>query len=397
MTSQKSPPEQPIKVSYTDRLDPITLARYREKIKLVDHLDPYEVKKSDWRSDPDGLPDVTYPDIVNYLVHTQSAYTLQDLKAYKSLESYNQFFCGWVKDVGHISSFVTKNILMSAKVRHSQRMNEAPLQPWVIANSDGTILAAHCTCMAGLGETCTHVGALLFWIEAAVKIRNSKTVTQSPAYWLLPSGIQKVTYDEVRDIDFTSASTKKCRLDESITTPPTPTTPTLRAARRNDVPTPSKDEVNGFLRRLHESQSKSVLLSLMPGYAEHFKPASLSVHLPKVLSELYNEEYVGMTEDELHNQCDIIFDDIIVTASQAAAVEERTRRQASSKDWFRFRSGRITASRLHAVCHTNPEKPSLSVIKSVCYPESLKFRSKATDWGCQHEKSAIDAYCNVCI
>ena len=39
----------------------------------------------------------------------------------------------------------------------SQRLNEAPLEPWVIARSSGEVLSAHCNCMAGLAEFCTHV------------------------------------------------------------------------------------------------------------------------------------------------------------------------------------------------------------------------------------------------
>jgi hypothetical protein len=46
--------------------------------------------------------------------------------------------------------------------------------------------------MAGTGEVCSHVGAVLFAVKAAVKIRNTKTVTQEKAYWLLPSSISKV-------------------------------------------------------------------------------------------------------------------------------------------------------------------------------------------------------------
>jgi len=275
-------------------------------------------------------------------------------------------------------------------------MNDPPLQPWLITSTDGTILVAHCTCMAGLGESCSHVGALLFWVEAAVKIRNSKTVTQSPAYWLLPTGIQKVAYEEVRDIDFTSATTKKRKLDESIMSP-SPQTP--RVARtggnRSDALEPSREERDMFLKKLYDANTKSVLLSLMPGYAQHYKPASLDVSLPKVLSELYDENCVGMTSEDMQSQCDIIFDKIEVTPSQAAAVEERTRQQASSKDWFRFRTGRITASRLHAVCHTKLDKPSQSIVKGVCYPNSSKFRNKATDWGCDHEKTAIAAYHHI--
>ena len=41
-------------------------------------------------------------------------------------------------------------------------MNDKPLIPWFIAKCDGKILAAHCDCMAGLGETCSHVASLLW-------------------------------------------------------------------------------------------------------------------------------------------------------------------------------------------------------------------------------------------
>ena len=46
------------------------------------------------------------------------------------------------------------------------------------------VLCAHCTCMAGLAEACTHIAALLFWVEMLIKIHNSKTVTDKQAYWV---------------------------------------------------------------------------------------------------------------------------------------------------------------------------------------------------------------------
>ncbi len=52
-----------------------------------------------------------------------------------------------------------------------------PLTPWVIAEESGKIVAGHCDCMAGLGETCSHVASPLFAIESGVRIRDSMTVT----------------------------------------------------------------------------------------------------------------------------------------------------------------------------------------------------------------------------
>ena len=141
----------------------------------------------------------------------RSSYTLEDLKAYKSLEAYAQFVCGWVRDVKHCS--INNHNVLRACVSHSQRMNYPPLKAWIIAKPDGTISTAHCNCKAGLGEACSLVGALLFYVEAAVKIRATKTVTQEPASWMLPSSIKKVPYDTVSNINFQSAKHIKKKLD----------------------------------------------------------------------------------------------------------------------------------------------------------------------------------------
>jgi hypothetical protein len=85
-------------VKYRDSLDQLEKERYLAKLKLIDNEDPYEMAPSDWSTDVNLLPKVTYPDIVNYLVFSPSPYTAQDLKSYKGLDAYNQFVCGWVRD-----------------------------------------------------------------------------------------------------------------------------------------------------------------------------------------------------------------------------------------------------------------------------------------------------------
>jgi len=49
-----------------------------------------------WTNSLDLVPEVTYPDIFNFLVLTKSPYTLDEFKAYKSLEAYNFFASGWI-------------------------------------------------------------------------------------------------------------------------------------------------------------------------------------------------------------------------------------------------------------------------------------------------------------
>ncbi|KAL3890954.1 hypothetical protein ACJMK2_003223 [Sinanodonta woodiana] len=97
-----------------------------------------------------------------------------------------------------------------------------------------------------------------------------------------------------------------------------------------------------------------------------------------------------MNYSELLKKCQKI--ELIVSEEQAKAVESATREQSNSKLWHRFRTGRITASKMKNVCNTDPTFPSQSLIKSICYPESYKFKSAATQWGCQHEKYAREIF-----
>ena len=85
---------------YFNKLDVKTKERYNEKISFIENVDPYLVKKEDFSNDVESFPSVTYPHIVNYFLFAPSPLTKDQLKAYKALESYNQFVSGWVKDVG---------------------------------------------------------------------------------------------------------------------------------------------------------------------------------------------------------------------------------------------------------------------------------------------------------
>ena len=124
------------------------------------------------------------------------------------------------------------------QVNHSQRLSEKPLTPWIIAMDDGRILAAHCDCMAGLGEACSHVASLLWVIGVGVESRESLTVTQKSAYWVLPPAMKSVPYSPVKDIEFVGKKRKNSEV--SISAP---------AAKRS-IPPPSNTELSQFFDSL---------------------------------------------------------------------------------------------------------------------------------------------------
>ncbi len=94
---------------------------------------------------------------------------------------------------------------------------------------------------------------------------------------------------------------------------------------------------------------------------------------------------------ELLVKCEEVFETIQVSTVQAKHIQIATQNQAQSRVWFIYRVGRVTASRFKSAVCTNVAQPSQSLIKTICYPDRHKFTSLAT-WGCEHEKTARDAY-----
>ena len=84
---------------YFNKLDPPTQKRYKEKLEIIGNIDPYSAPDSHFSVKIGNFPSISYPDIVNYLVFSPAPFSADDMKAYKSLEVYNQVIEGWVRDV----------------------------------------------------------------------------------------------------------------------------------------------------------------------------------------------------------------------------------------------------------------------------------------------------------
>jgi len=68
-------------------------------------------------------------------------------------------------------------------------------------------------------------------------------------------------------------------------------------------------------------------------------------------------------------------------------IEELTRLQSQSKEWYLYRSERITASKVNDVCSVKTYNSNISLIKSICYPLNNKFKNAATEWGNTNESN----------
>ena len=196
------------------------------------------------------------------------------------------------------------------QVNHSQKMRQNPLTPWVIAEESGKVIAVHCDCMAGLGESCTHVASLLFAIESGLRIRNSMTVTQKKAYWVVPTGVKEVPYARVQEIRFCGKKRNAFMLgsleyrSSFSPTPsplprpyPSPVNSLLSTPRASKSPTPMRsikapdqDQFKNF-DSLASCPSKPAILSLIEPHFLKYIPTSLDGSLPVCLAELFMPEY----------------------------------------------------------------------------------------------------------
>ena len=133
--------------------------------------------------------------------------------------------------------------------------------------------------------------------------------------------------------------------------------------------------------------AKPAILSLVKSYSSSYIPKSLAPDLPPVLTDLFKPEYLNSNFGDLLQMASDT--EIPVSVKQCEASEAATRGQANSRVWFRMRIGRITASKLKAVCSTDPAMPSLCLM-SVCHPRLPQFQTTATI--CEHESKAREKY-----
>ncbi|XP_070189196.1 uncharacterized protein [Littorina saxatilis] len=368
---------------YVDTLDDVSKRRYLQKIAAVKNIDPYE--NEDWSDDAKTFPPLDKCDVFEYLVNRTSYYTRERFKAMKQLGAHNQLTSGWVKKMYTHRPHGCENTIITSQVCHSQSISDKPLNPWVIVEADGTVQTAHCDCMAGIGESCVHVAALLFAVDVAVRLRDSKTPTQTAAYWVNPSA-KNVMYEEGWKIDFTSSATRKRRMEDDINGTPSQ----LRGPRKRVyTPAPTEEEKMQFFESIQFSVTgvKPVILSLVKEFQSDY--VSGRNKYPKFLGDLFQEELSRKPYDFVLAKCKDM--DLSVSQEEAILAERQTRAQAKCRLWHRLRAGRITASRAYQVCHTTTTKPSLSLLHSICGPDG-KTQSAAMKWGQQKEATAVAQY-----
>ena len=147
-------------------------------------------------------------------------------------------------------------VLIIGKVRHSYAANKTPLRLWVLVRCIGTVLVGHCTCTAGLAETCSHVGAVLHWVETVIRVRDDTPCTSEENKWLMPTPAQSIPYVQLGEIDFSAPKRQK------VISPSTP------SANVSTTTPPSQSDKEDFFYEIAQEQGKNpLILSVIEPYS----------------------------------------------------------------------------------------------------------------------------------
>lgn len=166
-------------------------------------------------------------------------------------------------------------------------LSDPPLNVWVAVQLDGEVLTAHCQCMAGLAECCSHVGATLFYIKTVREVGTGETCTSLPCYWIASSN-QKVEFAELTDIEFTAPTRKRQLLEAGNTHSKEP------AEKRTLINADPDHDPATFFKKLHNTGMSSVALTVLQPYADAYVPKSARNTMPEPMSSLFKEENLKM-------------------------------------------------------------------------------------------------------
>ena len=202
------------------------------------------------------------------------------------------------------------------QANHSQRQNDPPLQPWLSIQLDGMVQCAHCNCMVGLSEACSHIAAALFAVETAVRLIKDTTYTSKPCEWIRPYS-QKTSYAEGSGIDLSSPQRK--RKQQSCSEIVTPKQP------KDVLSGPTADEALEFYSALANTGTKCAILSVIAPHANAYVPRTIIADIPQPLPDtFYDESCITMGRQELLDKSNTVFATMSVTQETADAIEKET-------------------------------------------------------------------------
>ena len=172
-------------------------------------------------------------------------------------------------------------------------------------------MSGHCTCMAGLDECCSHVGATLWYLETGHQRKQYESVTDVPSYWRTPTSNKK-RHEKVKNLDFSSSSKrfKKMQAGED-------STPQCTFDISDNIPSPTKQEQFSMLSSLHTSFPQAAIFSVHPRF-NYLYPTPIKLY-PVDVTKFFQPDTKFGSHDDVIAACEKL--DLSVSFQQVTIVE----------------------------------------------------------------------------
>ncbi|XP_062543047.1 uncharacterized protein LOC134210788 [Armigeres subalbatus] len=345
--------------------------RYVAKISDINFTDPYTA----YLTEKDFPTTVTAGHVVQYLLN-HAASGGNHMKNTRSVEAYKKFESGFVHSVS--GGIINDLHVVRGKVSHSMRLNNSPLTAWMIINRNGNVRSAHCNCVAGLSETCSHVSTLLYALANLHFMTSTYklSVTELPSYWARPAKrLKDDLYHPVEQIDYG-----------------------FKVVRHDDLNlTRTKAEFLSLVTSLQHDEKEPAILRKFcgTGYSclqcrQNVVPDHILLNKRIILSNQFNPD---LEFEDLSVIMQASKDVVLkISDSEIIEVEKLTRLQSRCDLWRWVRIGRVTASLLSRCIHSQETVPKkMSLLKDICHPYLNQKKSEAIRYGRDNEPKAKKA------
>ncbi|XP_033730700.1 uncharacterized protein LOC117320144 [Pecten maximus] len=341
-----------------------------------------------WTTSLKNVPEkYCHEQLKKYLVESrEKTFDKDSLRAFKSLKAFKYFKDGYVqklktatvKDdaVSPDSIFLCKAQVMASMARKHYTVFTC------ISSSSGLVLGGSCECVAGKGEACNHVAAVLFALDDFVSeglnnVPDDVTCTDRLKQWNKPSErvVQAKTVADIKVHKPKFGSKERPKMTK--TDPRHPADRTVNSEARKQL----FDSIKKILPQcgfgkygvpkvsasiLSESPSKSTI-------STHF----INVHPPSL--------------KDIKDACEDFKKKLHVSDEDIKEIDSKTMSQSKSALWHQVRSVRITASNFHSVVkRRSTTNPTCLLKKLLGYGSSVK--KAAMKFGLDAEGQAIERY-----
>ena len=139
---------------YANGLEDQQRQLYVEKLTKCDVDCPYFIPEQNWLANSELIeqicPPITEEDLFIFLIAQRSDSTGLQYRAFRSIIAGSEMVDkGWVNQLRAIR-IRSGSVIFKARVKHSMSFNSRPnLKTWAAIHHEGTVMAVHCTCVAG--------------------------------------------------------------------------------------------------------------------------------------------------------------------------------------------------------------------------------------------------------